>query len=198
MAVPPQFGNLDYQQAMQRLMPKGRAWRSDAASNLSATLLALSPTYTRSTAAAAQVLVDANPDTTVNLLPEWEESLRLPDPCTPLNPTLQQRQAAVAAKFGARGGLSIAYFVNVAAALGSTITITEFTPFCADMVCDQPDYDPPWAFAWQVNAPDVTTFYFSADQSAADEPLQTWDSAELICRITREAPAETTVIFVTS
>jgi uncharacterized protein YmfQ (DUF2313 family) len=183
---------------MQRLLPRGRVWRTDAAATIPQVLLALAPTYTRSTAAARQVLVDANPDTTQNLLREWEESLGLPDPCTPLNPSLEQRAAAVRAKFAARGALNIPYFITLAAALGYVITITEFRPFSADMPCELPDYDPYWAFVWQVNVPGATTFYFSADESAADDPLETIDAPELICRIQQDAPAETTVIFLTS
>ena len=196
--MPPAFGDRDYQQAMLRLLPQGRVWRRDPGSNLAATLLALAPTYTRSTQAAAQVLLDASPATTVNLLAEWETSLGLPDPCSAANPSIEQRQAAVRAKFGARGALTTAYFITLAAALGFAITITEFRPFAADMACDLPDYDPAWAFAWQVNAPQITTFYFVADASGADDALETYDAGELVCRITRDAPAETMVFFVFS
>ncbi len=196
MATPPNFGATDYQQAMQRLLPRGRAWRVDSASDLSALLLALAPTYARSTAAAAQVLVDANPGTTENLLIEWEESLGLPDPCTASNPSLEQRQAAVRAKFCARGSLTSAYFIALAAALGFTITITEFATFVAGRPCGGPCLGPAWAFAWQVNAPQINTFHFVAGQSAAGDPLTTYDNTELACRITRDAPAGTTVFFV--
>lgn len=166
MPTPPAFGDADYQQAMLRLLPTGRVWRRDPASTLSAVMLALAPTYTRSTAAAAQVLIDASPATTQNLLVEWENSLGLPDPCTAPNPSIEQRQAAVRAKFGARGALTTAYFVSMAAALGFTITITEFSPFTVDMPCDEPLLEPEWAFIWQVNAPQITTFYFSVEESA--------------------------------
>jgi uncharacterized protein YmfQ (DUF2313 family) len=111
---------------------------------------------------------------------------------------VEQRQAAVRAKWGARGGLSAAYFVALAADLGFAITITEFKPFAADMACDAPGYDTAWAFAWQVSAPQVTTFYFSADASGADDPLETDDAAELVGRIAADRPAETTVFFVFS
>jgi uncharacterized protein YmfQ (DUF2313 family) len=104
----------------------------------------------------------------------------------------------VCAKFGARGALTTGYFIGLAASLGFAITITEFRPFAADMACDLPDYDSAWAFAWQVNAPQITTFYFSADSSSADDPLETYDAGELVCRITHDAPAETTVFFVFS
>jgi uncharacterized protein YmfQ (DUF2313 family) len=191
----PTFADEDFHQAMLRLLPRGPAWRADPASNLSATLLGLAPTYTRSSAAAAQVLVDANPDTTENLLAEWEASLGLPDPCTAANPSLQQRQAAVRAKFGARGSLSVPFFIALAAELGFTITITEFAPFTAEMACDLPVTDAIWANVWQVSTTQITTFYFSADQSSADDPLESYDAGELICRITQNAPAETTVFF---
>lgn len=191
----PVFSDEDFHQAMLRLLPRGPAWRADPASNLSATLLGLAPTYTRSSAAAAQVLVDANPDTTQNLLAEWEASLGLPDPCTAVNPSLQQRQAAVRAKFGARGSLSVPFFITLAADLGFTITITEFAPYCADMACELADNDAIWANTWQVSTTQITTFYFSADNSSADDPLESYDAGELICRITQAAPAETTVFF---
>jgi uncharacterized protein YmfQ (DUF2313 family) len=198
MPVPPAFGDEDYHQAMLNLLPRGIIWRRDPTAILSATLLALAPTYTRSTQSAAQLLIDTNPDTTVNLLTEWEESLGLPDPCTPLNPTLLQRQAAVRAKFGARGSLSLAYYIALAAALGFTITITEFQPFNVGQVVGLPLYGPAWAFAWQINAPAVTTFYFSVGSSAVGDALTSYDAPELVCRITRDAPAETTVFFVFS
>ena len=198
MATPPAFGDADYQQAMLRLLPTGRVWRRDPESTLSAVMLALAPTYSRSTAAAAQVLVDASPATTVNLLGEWEASLGLPDPCTAPNPSIEQRQAAVRAKWGARGASTMAYFISMAAALGFAITITEFSPFAVDMGCDQPLLEPAWAFVWQVNAPEIVTFYFSVDQSGVDDPLETYDAGELVCRITQDAPAGTLVLFAFS
>ena len=91
MAIPPRFTDADFQQAMLRLLPQGRVWRRDSGSNLSALFLALAPAYTRNTEAAAQVLIDARPATTDNLLVEWENSLGLPDPCTAANPSLSAR-----------------------------------------------------------------------------------------------------------
>jgi len=198
MATPPLLSDADFQQALSRLLPRGRVWRRDPSSNLSALMLALAPSWTRNTAAAAQVLIDASPATTMNLLEEWEESLGLPDPCTAANPSIQQRQAAVRAKWGARGALTIAYFVALAANLGFTITITEFAPFVVDMPCDEPLHEPEWAYVWEVNAPQITTFYFSVDESSVDDPLETYDAGELVCRITADAPAETLVFFTFS
>jgi uncharacterized protein YmfQ (DUF2313 family) len=198
MATPPAFGDADYRQAMLRLLPSGRVWRRDPSSTLAAVLLALAPTYTRSTAAAAQVLIDASPATTVNLLDEWSASLGLPDTCTAPNPSIEQQQASVRAKWGARGALTVPYFVALAAALGFTVTISEFAPFAVDMPCDQALFEPDWAFVWQVNAPEIVTLYFSVETSAVDDPLESYDAGELVCRVTKDAPAGTLVLFAFS
>jgi len=94
--------------------------------------------------------------------------------------------------------LTTAYFITLAAALGFTITITEFSPYTVDMPCDEPLLEPEWAFIWQVNAPQITTFYFSVEESSVDDPLETYDAGELVCRITQDAPAGTLVLFVFS
>ncbi len=198
MATPPVYSATDIQQAMLRLLPRGRVWRRDPGSNLSAMFLALAPTYVRNMAAAAQVLIDASPATTQNLLAEWEASLALPDGCTAANPSVEQRQAAVRAKWGARGSLTIAYFVALAANLGFAVTITEFAPFAVDQPCDQALCEPEWSYVWEVNAPEVVTFYFAVDGSGVDDPLELYDAGELVCRIRADAPAETIVYFTFS
>ena len=76
------------------------------------------------------------------------------------------------AKWAARGSLTIAYFTALAANLGYTITITEFTPFTVDMPVDEPLLEPEWSFVWQVTAPEIVTFYFSVDESGVDDPLE--------------------------
>jgi uncharacterized protein YmfQ (DUF2313 family) len=198
MAPPPVYGATDFQQAMMRLLPRGRVWRRDPGSTLSALFLALAPTYVRNMASAAQVLIDASPATTQNLLTEWEASLGLPDACTAANPSVEQRQAAVRAKWGARGSLTIAYFVALAANLGFAISITEFTPFAVDQPCDESLSEPEWSYVWQVNAPEIVTFYFSVDESGVEDPLEVYDAGELVCRIRADAPAETIVFFTFS
>jgi uncharacterized protein YmfQ (DUF2313 family) len=222
MPVPPVFGDADYQQAMLSLLPRGRIWRRDPDSVLARLMLALAPAYTRSTQSAAQLLIDADPATTLDLLPEWEASLGLPDSCTPANPTLARRQASVRAKFAARGSLSKTYFTKLAAGLGYAITITEFTPFVAGMAAGLPDCggddlvdtelvagagragDPlmswpapkvAWPFAWEVSAPRVLVDDFAAGVNVAGDPLMSFDGQELVCRIRRDAPAETFVFF---
>lgn len=195
----PAYAAADYAEALKNLLPRGRVWAKDFGSVLSSVMLAIAPTYERSGARAAYLLVDAFPGQSVELLPEWESTLGLPSECTGPLATVQQRQLAVLAKWTATGGQSIAYFTAVALALGWEITVTEFAPFRADIShADDPLGDESSIFVWQVNAPLVTTIWFSADLSSADEPLASWGNAPLECELTAIKPAHTYLQFAYS
>lgn len=186
----------DYAAALTALLPTGRVWPRAAASVEQQAMTALAPTPQRAAASAQGLLTDAFPPTAVDLLPEWEETLGLPDPCAGPDPTVALRQAQVAARFSAGGGQSIAYFVGFAKTLGYDITITQFAPFAAGRGrAGTPLYGEAWAHAWQVNAPEFSISYFLAGVGSAGEPLATWGNTVLQCELQRLAPAHTTVIF---
>jgi uncharacterized protein YmfQ (DUF2313 family) len=163
----------------------------------SSALLTLMPTYVRSAAAGAALLVDAFPATTDQLLPEWQATLGLPDPCAGPSPTLQQSQAQVVARLTGRGkNQSQAYFISFAANLGFAITITQFAPARAGVLrAGQPARGQAWAFAWQVNASAITQTFFRAGRSSAGEPLVVVSNSVLQCELNRLRPAHTVIIF---
>jgi len=145
---------------------------------------------------AADLLRELDPRTTVELLTDWETALGLPDACVPAGQTIQQRRSAVVAKYTSLGGQSRQFYIDLAAALGYTITITEFRPFRAGIsVAGDPLTNGDWIFAWQVNAPETTIFEFRAGQSTAGEPLRNWGNDELECAISAVKPAHTEVLF---
>jgi uncharacterized protein YmfQ (DUF2313 family) len=192
----PAWTDADLATAFQQHLPTGKAWPRDPLSVQAQTIAALAPTFQRLVARAANLLIDGFPSTTVELLPEWQESLGLPDPCAGALPTLAQQQAQVLARFTASGGQSISYFVNFAKALGYDISIAQYAPFRAGASrAGQPDCSQEWAFAWRVNAPAVSIFYFSAGTGSAGEPLASWGNLVLQCEIERLSPAHTKVIF---
>ena len=179
-----------------RLLPRGAVWPKALSALQPQAVAALMPVYQRLVARDNNLLVDAFPSTAVELLAEWEATLGLPDPCAGPDATIAQRQAHVVARLTQAVGSSIPALVGFAAALGYAITITEFAPARADsLVADGPVYDPAWAFAWQVNAPGFVIKYFCADQSYADDPLETWASRVLQCELLRIAPAHTIPMF---
>jgi uncharacterized protein YmfQ (DUF2313 family) len=194
---PPVYTTTDYATQFQRLLPRGVIWRRGWGEVQEADLLVLMPLWARLHLRLNDLITQIFPCSTTELLPEWEASLGLPDPCIGPLPTLQQRTAAVCAKFSARGGQSREYFTRLAASTGLQIEIQEFRPFEASISrAGDPLYDEAWAFAWRivVQAQPVV-IYFRASGSTAGEPLATWGDKTLECLMQRYAPANTILIF---
>ncbi|WP_322055619.1 YmfQ family protein [Burkholderia cenocepacia] len=177
------------------LMPRGLAWPRDPYSVMGKTIATLAPIWSRHVASNNYLLVDAFPSATVELLPEWEAALGLPDPCAGESPTRAQRQAQVVARFTNSGGASISYFINYAKNLGFDVTVSEFTPFrvgqhsAGDSVGVEG-----WAHTWRINAPSTTINYFRAGRSTAGEPLASWGNAVLFCEMNALKPAHTLLL----
>ncbi len=191
----PEFNAEDYRTAMAALLPRGPAWPREPDSILMRVLGALAPSYVRNNARANYLLVDAFPSTTLELLEEWEATLGLPDPCAGEATTILERRAQVVAKLTGLGGQSKSYYIGVAAALGYTITITEFKPFTVGDPVGLPLYGADWAHAWQVTAPLNTVAYFEVGAWRAGDPLARWGNAVLECVLENIKPAHTELIF---
>jgi uncharacterized protein YmfQ (DUF2313 family) len=183
----------------QRLLPRGRIWHRGWGTVEAQDLLTLMPQWVRLHARANNLIDDSFPCSTVELLPEWEATLGLPDPCVqpPLD-TLQERTAAVCAKFVARGGSSREYFIHLAASLGFQIQIIQYAPFRVGLSrVGDPLNGPDWAFAWKIVVQgDVGTItYFRVGGSAVGERLATWGIEALQCMFAANVPANTIPIW---
>lgn len=144
---------------------------------------------------AEKLLLEMIPRTCRETLGRWERVLGLPDPCTGMLPTIALRRAAVVTKDAAGGGLSRAYFIALAEALGYHITITEFAPFTAGSLAGDVLTNGGWVYTWQVNAQETTVGVFLAGEGVAGEPLRVWGIDILECALRRLKPAHTHVIF---
>ncbi|ARL91030.1 YmfQ family protein [Burkholderia pseudomallei] len=192
----PNLTSADYLRAFQALMPRGRVWPRDPDAIQTRVFTGLTQIYGRQTERSNYLLVDSFPATTYELLPEWEATLGLPDPCAGEAPTVQQRRAQIVARLANTGGQSAAYYIGFAAQLGYGITITNFAPFrCGQSTCGQQLGNTDWFFAWQVNAPAATVVRFAAGQSTAGEALGSWNNTVLECEIRAVVPAHTIVHF---
>lgn len=185
----------DYQSAMLALMPRGRAWSKDPDSVQTIVLGALSHVYERSTSDSINLLGDAFPASAIGMLPEWEATLGLPDPCDGIDPTYQARQAHVVARFAGTGGQSIPYLSGYAAKLGYTITTTEFSPFRFGRSFGQLLNGDDWSYVLQINAPLVSKQVFAFGISGFGEPFASWSNSVLECAIRNISPAHATLIF---
>jgi uncharacterized protein YmfQ (DUF2313 family) len=194
----PQYSIADFTGAFKSLLPRGRVWPRDPDAVLAQVMAALAPTYVRQTQSLAALMADAFPVAPVELLPEWEATLGLPNPYAGTQ-TITQRQAQVALKFAGDGGQSVPYFLSVLNAFGfSGATITEFVPFRANCnSANQPIIGQDWANTWLITAPNLSVQYFETNVSAANESLfAITGAAALEWVIGQYAPAHTYVLFV--
>lgn len=193
----PIWSQSDFTAGLLALLPRGRLWPRDPDAFLPAVFDALSPSLLRVNIAADGLLTDGFPATTVELLPDWEAVLGLPDPCAGDQPTLQQRQSQVLARFSDSGGQSVAYFTAFAATLGTGITVTEYMPFRAGLsAAGAPCASEEWAFVWQVASDQATVTHFVAGASTAGDALNVYSGiAVLECELRARAPAHTLPIF---
>lgn len=194
---PPSYTPEDYLTQFQRLLPRGRVWHRGWGLIQDADLLTLMPMWARLQDRLNSLIASIFPCSTVELLPEWEATLGLPDPCIGVLPTTQERTAAVCAKFTARGGQSVEYYIHLAASLGYQIEIVQFRPFEASISSvGEPLYDEAWAYAWRIIAQtDTAITYFRASESTVQEPLADWGHNTLECIIEANAPAHTIPIY---
>lgn len=183
-----------YTEQLQALMPTGPAWPRDPDAGLTKLLGVIGSELAAVDGRARQVIEEADPRKALEMLGDWERVAGLPDPCAGLDQTLAGRRERLVQKLTTRGGQSRAYFIQLAAALGYAVTITEFRPFTCNSYCDDGLDPDPWRFVWRVNAPAITIRDMTCN-SGCDEPIRAWGNEVLECAITRHKPAHTNVIF---
>lgn len=185
-----------YRAQLQALLPSGAAWPRESNTVLARFLATLAEELARVDVRAEQLVDEADPRTTAELLADWERVAGLPDSCVMAAQTMQERRDALVAKLTNLGGQSRQFFIDLAARLGYSITITEFYPFQvgSSAVGDALNGDA-WALAWRVNAPTTTVREFRVGGSAVGDALRSWGNEPLECAITSLKPAHTHVQF---
>ena len=191
------FSAEDFTAALIAEMPTGAVWPRDLDAVMPQVMAALAPTFARLAARDLNLLADAFPVAPLELLPEWESTLGLPDPCAGPSPTIEQRQKQVNGRFIGDGGQSAGYLVGIAAALGFDITITQYKPFrLGHSKLGAPLMGPGWQYVWDIHAPTITVSRFTLGRSFLGDPFWTISNAELECTIRALAPAHTLARFI--
>ncbi len=186
----------DYLAELQGLLPPGDLAREPEAV-LTRLLQAFADGLARTDALATGLIEEADPRTTVQLLPDWERVAGLPDICVGgETQTLQERHAWLVSRLTMRGGQSKAWFIDLAASLGYAITIDEFRPFiCGLSGCgEQLAGDGAWT-VWRVHMPAAPIYWFVTGGSVCGEALGSQATSYVECLFKRYKPAHTTVLF---
>lgn len=187
----------EYREQLKALLPPGQAFPRDPGTTLHDLLDGMSIELSRLDGRASVLPQEANPATSLELLPDWERVVGLPDKCSGvIEETLQGRRNALLTKLTSTGGQSPTYFIELAASLGYTVTIEEFRPFRAGVsVAGDLLTNGPWVHTWLIRAPEVSITEFRAGLSAAGERLRTWGNDTLECKINQLKPAHTIALF---
>lgn len=184
----------DYRGQLLALLPLGAALPREPGGVLERLLDMPAGELARIEARVPALLDEADPRATAELLAEWEAAAGLPDPCLGPTPTVAQRRARLVQQLTRTRGQSRAFFIAVAADLGTVATVTEFRPHHCEMDCEQPVHDAAWAHAWRVNLP-ATTVTLSSCEDSCETPLAVWGDTAIECVIRALAPAHTIVQF---
>lgn len=155
-------------------------------------------------------LNELDPNTTFEMLDNWEALLRIPDECTPAGDvSIYERRVRVLQKLTTGGGQSKAFFKLIAQQLGydaDIIDVKNYSDFRAGKSragdalnnSTQPDgstSDSGWAYTFQIKAPAALSRFFRAGQGAAGDRLVIFQNDTLECVIRKFAPAHVTVLF---
>lgn len=143
-----------------QLLPRGKAWTRSLLSNFYKLALGVAHEFRRH-ADDFDAFVDNEviPTESVELLPDWERVYGLPDDCSPEEPTLVERQQAVAARIAAQGsadaGTGEAFLQALSEALGYTEIIirrNHLPAFTCESACDEALYsdEAGWPFVWEL------------------------------------------------
>ncbi len=184
----------EYQAQLQQLLPPGAAWTRGPLSTLTSLLAGFAPTYAAIDQRCADLLDEADPSTTTELLPDWERVAGLPDPCAGDEQTLEQRRQLLVAKLTSPGGQSAAHLEAQALAVGYEVTISNYAVSDCEGTCEDPVLEESWLFAFEVDGP-ATTEFVSTCEGTCEDPLDLITNEVLECVINRLKPAHTTAIF---
>jgi len=170
----------EYTRLLQSLLPKGRAWTRALGSVLYEFLQGVADELVRVDARSDDLLVERDTRTTSELLTDHETDLGIPDECSKLAVTVQERRNEVHVKYIASGRQDKRYFIDLAAALGYIITITEYGPT---------------TFAWDVNVAygEEWIYFRSGESVSGDSIIYIPGTAFIVCIINKYKPAHTIV-----
>lgn len=187
----------DYLRQLQALLPEGPIWPRLLGSRLTALLEGIAQELARIHNRALDLLEEADPRTTYELLSAWERVFGLPDSCTVVGAeTVAERQLRLAQKYAALGGQDREYFTTLADKLGyADADITEFAPYHCESDCEASVFPEEWRHVWRVDIQQETRIVEMTCESACDEPIRVWGDFALECVIDKLKPAHTHVFF---
>lgn len=182
----------DYTQQQMRLLPSGPAWPKEGDSSSARIFGPTGKALATFHARAEQLIEEADPRTTSELLDDWERVVGLPDPCLDPPASTAERRRRVVQRLTYQGGQSVAFFIGLLAVLGfAGATVTEFRPMRCISKCNAPINQGGWRYGWRVSVPIATVTKVMTCTARCNDPLASWGNPGLECLLAAHKPAHT-------
>lgn len=122
----------DYAHLLRLLLPRGAIWQAKPGSVQAAILEAFAQEFARVDGRVTDLLAESLPETTVELLDQWEAEFGLPESCdTREGLSIAERQARLAAKVYYRAIRGAQRWHALAASYGATVELATYQPTVA-------------------------------------------------------------------
>ena len=190
--------SIKYLRLLQSLLPGGKAWNKYDDSSLTEFLYGEAEEFARVDTRVDDLGTERDTRTTDELLTDHEIDFGIPNDCFNLNTTNRLRRQAIYSQLLTTGRQDKQYFIDIAAALGYTVTITEYVPcLCGLAYAGDPCGGYRVLSYWKVSIqyPDVAAGPYAKAFNIAFDSIYSADIEALYCIIRSLRPAHSTVIF---
>jgi len=189
----------NYRDLILKLLPPGKAWTRDQDSWAFKFAAAMGVEPSRIDGRVKDMLREIDPRYSTELLSDFEREYGLPDECSVIGNSPEQRRQDLIARITAYGGQSFAYFTEVMANAGTPITISMKSPFRVGSRIQQRLRGPGYRYIWFVDVPAGTLVYAVAGEAVTDDPIvQIVDDSNVICFLEKNKPAHTYIHYTFS
>lgn len=179
---------LDYRKLLQAHFPRGRFWTREEGSDFTKLLNGLGEILSDLEERSEELVEEAFPTRIQETFEEWEEDFAIPDEGKELEDTDAGRREVIHAKLVAVGGQNSDYFIEIAEALGYTITTEGFEKSLVGIMTPGSSIvtDSRARYFWFVNidVPEAMTHYFTKA-----------NISQLIIDISTRQPGHTIALF---
>ena len=185
-----------YRDQLHALLPSGPAWSPEAGTVLDLLLDALASQMAGVDSAGVNLLDEIRPPTTVDLLPDWERVVGLPDICSVLGSTITVRRASLLEKLVTKPTLNASEFVRIGRTFGVEIVVEEHDQTRADAIMGLDTTNGKWRFVWWISIPTSADVVRLTTLSTVKTPFRSVGrNTEMECRLQNAAPAHTHLVI---
>lgn len=165
-------------------MPRGFLWQRAKSSDLYKYAQGYAPRLERAEASADLLQLEMRPESTTQLLPDWEEYLGLPECSAGSSSSIEYRRFAVVEKYHRKGGLQAWNIQKLAADLGFTVEVDEIFPHHCLRSCTYPLWEQKYRYIVRITVYGIPNAYMTCLDDVLT-PLLTSDAGFLECTLQR-------------